>query len=145
MWAGEGPYLDEMKRRMVGLPVFFPGYVEGEELVRLYSSCDAFVFPSTTDTFGNVVLESQACGTPVIATDQGGPMENVLSDETGYIVRGNDKAALIDAMARMAESGEQRRAMGRKAREYAETRSMDQAFRRLLGNLSQEHRGFAGA
>jgi glycosyltransferase involved in cell wall biosynthesis len=57
----------------------FLGYREGKELAQLYSSADVFVFPSLTDTFGNVVLEALACGTPVAAHETGGPLD-ILTD-----------------------------------------------------------------
>ena len=93
--VGNGPYLEEFKHKMKGTPCFFTGYLTGEELAGVYASCDLFVFPSQTDTFGNVVLEAQASGLPVIVTDQGGPKENMLPGKTGLIVR----AGSTDGMA----------------------------------------------
>ena len=52
-----------------------------------YASADVFVFPSTTDTFGNVVLEAQASGLPVIVSDQGGPRELFKDGQSGFIVK----------------------------------------------------------
>lgn len=62
-----------------------------------------FVFPSATDTFGNVVLEAQAFGILVVVTDTGGPCENIVPDETGVIVPADSSAALADAIAAMAD------------------------------------------
>lgn len=70
--VGDGPYLQELKELLAGTPSIFTGYREGEELATIYASCDLFAFPSATDTFGNVVLEAQASGLPVIVTDSGG-------------------------------------------------------------------------
>ena len=70
---GDGPYREEMEQALGKTPTIFMGYVEGEALAEVYASCDLFVFPSTTDTFGNVVLEGQASGLPVIVTNCGGP------------------------------------------------------------------------
>ena len=75
--VGDGPYREELQTRCQGRPVVFTGLLEGEELAAAYASADAMVFPSTTDTFGNVVLEAQASGVPVIVTDLGGPAEIV--------------------------------------------------------------------
>ena len=55
-----------------------------------YASADIFVFPSTTDTFGNVILEAQACGLPVIVSDSGGPKELVEDGMNGLITRSRD-------------------------------------------------------
>ena len=52
---------------------FLPGYLAGEELAKAYASADIFVFPSTTDTFGNVIIEAQASGLPVVVSDSGRP------------------------------------------------------------------------
>ncbi len=128
--VGDGPYLKEMKREMEGYPCFFTGYKEGEELASIYASCDLFVFPSATDTFGNVVLEAQASGLPVIVTDKGGPKENLLPERTGLVVEANDAGALFQASRRLLASPERAEEMGRNARLYAETRSFDKAFNR---------------
>ena len=82
--AGDGPYLEEMKSALAGTRCCFTGAVMGETLDKLYASCDLFVFPSTTDTFGNVVLEAQASQLPVIVTDAGGPRENLIPGENGH-------------------------------------------------------------
>jgi glycosyltransferase involved in cell wall biosynthesis len=76
-----------MRQDMAGTPCLFTGYLEGEGLAAVFASCDLFVFPSTTDTFGNVVLEAQASGIPVIVSDSGGPHENVVPGETGFVTR----------------------------------------------------------
>ncbi len=60
--VGDGPYREEMQKLLP--EAVFTGYLEGEELAKAYASADVFVFPSTTDTFGNVVLEAQASGLP---------------------------------------------------------------------------------
>lgn len=128
--AGEGPYLDEMTTACKGLPCTFAGYVRGEALSQLYASCDLFVFPSTTDTFGNVVLEAQASGLPVIVTDQGGPSENVIHGKTGLVVCGDDVDALEAGMAEMISTPERIQQMGQAARQYMQVRSFDAAFMR---------------
>jgi len=61
-----------------------PGVLCGEELARAYASMDVFVFPSTTDTFGNVVLEAMASGVPPVVTDRGGPQFLVDQGTTGF-------------------------------------------------------------
>lgn len=126
--VGDGPYLEEMKQATRGLPCFFTGYLKGEELACAYASSDIFVFPSTTDTFGNVVMEAQASGLPVIVTDEGGPCENILSGETGLVVPGGDVGALARAMAKLAANPSQTARMGRAARRYMADRSFEAAF-----------------
>jgi glycosyltransferase involved in cell wall biosynthesis len=128
MVVGDGPYLDEMRGDLADSPATFSGYLTGDELAQVYASADVFVFPSTTDTFGNVVLEAQAAGIPVVVTDQGGPCENLLTGRTGTVVPGHDPAAFAAAMGRMAQLPEERRRMGVAAREYMVGRSFESQF-----------------
>jgi glycosyltransferase involved in cell wall biosynthesis len=65
----------------------FPGVLSGESLARAYANMDVFVFPSRTDTYGNVVLEALASGVPAIVTDSGGPRFIVRSGETGFVAK----------------------------------------------------------
>ncbi|MBC2735003.1 MAG: glycosyltransferase [Desulfobacteraceae bacterium] len=126
--VGDGPYLNEMKALLSDLPCTFTGALAGDDLAKAYASADIFVFPSTTDTFGNVVLEAQASGLPVVVSDQGGPCENMLPDTTGRVVPGNDVEALAAALNDILSNPRQRRAMGRAARRSMEERSFDAAF-----------------
>ena len=126
--VGEGPYLEEMKKDLTGKPVTFTGYLTGEDLAAAYASSTVFVFPSTTDTFGNVVLEAQASGVPVIVTDQGGPRENILPSRTGFIVRGNDTESFLQSIRLLVNDARMAGRMGRAARKYMEERSFEKAF-----------------
>jgi len=126
--VGDGPYLGELRDLLAGTPTIFTGYLEGEELAAMFATCDLFVFPSATDTFGNVVLEAQASGLPIIVTNQGGPMENILPGETGVVVAAGDENALYQAIAGLVADPELLRAMGRAGRAYAASRTIEQAF-----------------
>ena len=121
---GDGPYRKEMEERLGGYPVLFTGFLSGEELARGYASADLFVFPSATDTFGNVVLEAQASGLPVIVSDQGGPKELMTDGETGVIVRAGSRDDLLDSILSFLVEPERIRGMGRKARAYTEERQV---------------------
>jgi glycosyltransferase involved in cell wall biosynthesis len=126
--VGDGPYIEEMKEQLKGMPCTFTGYLEGEELSFVYASSDIFVFPSTTDTFGNVVLEAQASGIPVIVTDKGGPHENIIKDRTGFVVKADDPKDLFVTLQRVVAKPHIIRTMGISARNYMESRSFDGAF-----------------
>jgi glycosyltransferase involved in cell wall biosynthesis len=126
--VGDGPYADEMKILLKNYPVTFTGYLSGEPLCRVYASADLFVFPSTTDTFGNVVLEAQASGLPVIVSDLGGPCENMLDQQTGMIVKSDDEPALLSAMQQFLNTPGLRSQMAERARAYMEDRSFENAF-----------------
>ncbi|CCO22425.1 glycosyltransferase [Maridesulfovibrio hydrothermalis] len=126
--VGDGPYLKEMKQKLAGLPATFTGYLGGEDLAQCYASSDVFVFPSATDTFGNVVLEAQASGLPVIVTDFGGPCENLIEDKTGLIVEAGNTDAMVRAILRLSDHPELLQYMKRSARTYTEKRSFDAEF-----------------
>ena len=113
---------------MRGAPVTFTGYLAGEDLAEAYASSDLFIFPSTTDTFGNVVLEAQASGLPVIVSDQGGPMENLIDGETGHIIPAEDIEAYAQAVLNLADNPEKMRTMKDNARKYVEKRSFEAAY-----------------
>jgi glycosyltransferase involved in cell wall biosynthesis len=142
--VGDGPYLTEMQNHMQDLPCHFTGYLEGDELASLYASCDLFVFPSTTDTFGNVVLEAQASGIPVIVTDAGGPRENMIPGKTGIVVAANDEDSLYVGIQSLISSPKQLTQMGRAARRYMKDRSFESAFERTWAMYGGE-RGEQGA
>ncbi|MBN1106168.1 MAG: glycosyltransferase [Deltaproteobacteria bacterium] len=135
---GDGPYLPEMKGALEGFPVTFSGYLGGEDLAEAYASGDLFLFPSTTDTFGNVVLEAQASGLPVVVTDEGGPMENLIPGETGFVVHAGDTQAFVDTVMRMLERPELRQKMGARATEYMKSRTFDTAFLQLWESYRDE-------
>jgi phosphatidylinositol alpha 1,6-mannosyltransferase len=73
----------------------FPGVLRGEALSRAYANMDLFVFPSHTDTFGNVVLEALSSGVPAIVTPDGGPRYIVDEGQTGFIAEDEGFAAAI--------------------------------------------------
>ena len=83
--AGRGPE-EELLRKRLGADATFLGWLEGDELANTYASADLFVFPSTTDTFGQVILEAQASGLPVLAVRAGGPTELIEDGRTGCLV-----------------------------------------------------------
>jgi glycosyltransferase involved in cell wall biosynthesis len=128
IFVGDGPQLNELKEFMGGTPCTFTGYLEGEVLAEVYASCDVFAFPSATDTFGNVVLEAQASGLPVIVSDSGGPRENLVPGETGLIVRAGKAESLLDALETILSDDVKRKQMGLAARRFMEGRSYERAF-----------------
>jgi glycosyltransferase involved in cell wall biosynthesis len=105
--------------------VEFTGVLKGEPLSTAYANMDLFVFPSHTDTFGNVVLEALASGVPAIVTPDGGPCTIVRDGETGRIVPDNEFAAAVAAVLADPEKHEQ---MRQAARAYALTMSWDSVF-----------------
>jgi glycosyltransferase involved in cell wall biosynthesis len=122
---GDGPYRHEMEASLSGYPILFTGYLAGEQLQRGYASADLFVFPSATDTFGNVVLEAQASGLPVIVSDEGGPRELMIDGETGAVFRAGNKNSLTSAIRMLASDPERLSLMGQSARHFTLSNAPD--------------------
>lgn len=127
--VGDGPYRAELADKTVDPNVHFLGYQTGEELTKLYASADVFVFPSATDTFGNVVLEAQASGLPAVVVNRGGPANQVISDLNGFVVGVDDSERMAEAIARLVLDEELRQAMGAAARRRALSMTSEKAAR----------------
>ena len=82
--AGGGPE-EAALRELLGAHATFLGWLEGEKLARAYASADIFLFASRTDTFGQVVIEAQASGLPVVAVAEGGPLSLIEDGRTGRL------------------------------------------------------------
>ena len=133
--VGDGPYLKALKKAIPG--AHFTGYLSGPDLAAAFASADIFAFPSTTDTFGNVVLEAMASGLPCVVSDTGGPRELVREGETGFITRSLDVESFTNALQRLAEDPALRATLGRQARQSVEERSWSGAFEKFW-DLSEE-------
>jgi glycosyltransferase involved in cell wall biosynthesis len=121
--VGHGAERDWLQERLPRAE--FPGVLRGEELAAAYANMDLFVFPSHTDTFGNVVLEALASGVPAIVTPDGGPPTIVRDGRTGRIANDQDFAA---AVAAVLGNPAEHAAMREAARTYALTASWDSVF-----------------
>lgn len=124
--VGDGPQFMQLKHRYP--EVFFAGAKFGEELVQYYSMADAFVFPSRTDTFGLVMLEALACGTPVAAFPTEGPIDVIQSTDVGCLDH-NLKRATMTAL----------RKSRRKCRDYAIQFSWEKCTEQFFNNLQLAH------
>jgi glycosyltransferase involved in cell wall biosynthesis len=114
-----------MESDLEGYPALFTGYLSGEELLVGYASADLFVFPSATDTFGNVVLEAQASGLAVIVSDQGGPRELMVDGETGLVFAAGSQQDLLAAVRSLISDHRRIAEMGRAARQFTLTNAPD--------------------
>lgn len=125
--VGDGPYAPMMKEL---LPEgIYTGSLHREELAAAYASADFFVFPSTTDTFGNVVIEAQASGIPVIVSDVGGPKDLVEDGVDGFVTKGLDLDALTHAIATLCNEPDLRKRMGEASRARVAERDWTRAAR----------------
>ena len=125
--VGDGPYAAMMKEL---LPEgIYTGSLHREELAAAYASADFFVFPSTTDTFGNVVIEAQASGIPVIVSDVGGPKDLIEDGVDGLITKGLDLDALTAAITKLCDDPPLRKKMGEASRARVAERDWNRAAR----------------
>jgi phosphatidylinositol alpha 1,6-mannosyltransferase len=104
----------------------FTGFLDGEKLAEGYANMDVFVFPSETETFGNVVQEANASGVPAIVTNQGGPKFIVRHNETGFIVENLEDFAKFTL--ELMDNKEKFEKMKKSSREFALSRSWDAVF-----------------
>lgn len=117
--VGDGPYRAVVEQRLEGMPVVFTGYLHGDDLGDAFASSTMLVFPSTTETFGNVVLESLASGTPAAVADLGGPAEIVEDERTGLVLPAGHNAQWVARIAALLADAERLAQMRRAARTYA--------------------------
>jgi len=129
--VGDGPLREELERRLPD--ACFAGHREGTELAAWYASADLFVFPSTTETFGNVVLEAMASGVPAVVVDRGGVTDIVEDGRTGRITPANRPDALANATQELLGDLPLRTSMGSAAHEAAAARSWSVINRALVG------------
>ncbi|MGA3170272.1 MAG: glycosyltransferase [Chthoniobacteraceae bacterium] len=132
VFVGDGPYMKELRDALPG--AIFTGYLSGADLAGAFASADIFVFPSTTDTFGNVVLEAMASGLPAVVSDTGGPRELVKNGVTGYVTRSLDVEDFTTATERLVADPALRETMRTNALAAVRDRDWSEAFERFWAN-----------
>lgn len=125
-FVGEGPYRGELQTLLPD--AIFTGVLRGTELGQAYASADLFVFPSTTDTFGNVVIEAMAAGLPVAVSDVGGPKELIRSPLQGCVLPARQQAQWVQGLAAMLQALPSKSDREQLSRQIREERSWDRAF-----------------
>jgi glycosyltransferase involved in cell wall biosynthesis len=132
--AGDGPIRGELESRMPD--AHFPGYLHGKDLSEVYASADIFLFPSTTETLGNVVQEALSSGLPAVVSDIGGCKEIVHRSHGGLIAKAKDPYAFYEKCKRLIEDEElynQKQSNGLK---FAEEQKWD----KINGKLIEEYK-----
>lgn len=124
--AGQGPMLAELRATLDD--AVFTGVLDRRQVAEAFASADIFCFPSRTDTAGNVVLEAQASGLPVVVSDAGGPRENMTHAATGFVVDGTSAEAWANRLEPLLRSRQRRAAFGEAARRYGLARSWESAL-----------------
>lgn len=118
----------------------FAGVRRGGDLARHYASGDLFLFPSVTETFGNVTLEALASGVPVVAYDYGAAREHMRKTDVGACVSLHDREGFVAAAVALADDAPRRRRLRESARaavEGLDPASVAASFAELLGDLAR--------
>jgi len=129
IFAGDGPMRAELAAMCP--EAMFLGSIPHARVAEAMASADAFLFPSATDSLGNVVLEAQACGLPVLVTNQGGPQEHMVHGTTGWVCQAGSAHAFADRLAGWLLTPGERRIMGEAAVTYAVARNWPAALEPL--------------
>lgn len=134
--VGDGPYRAEMQRALAAgdSHAAFLGFRFGDELSRIYASSDVFVFPSTTDTLGQAVMEAQCSGLPVVVTDRGGPKGVVDDGATGFVLPPADGAGAerwTETLTRLLTDAALRTRMGAAAHDKIAPMSIRHSLRQF--------------
>ena len=133
--AGDGP-AEERCRREAPKGAVFTGKLSGRPLSEFYASADVFVFPSITETFGNVVLEAMASGLALIAPDWGATTE-LATTETALQFPADDPAALAQRVEQLVSDPSLRRRLAGAALAVASSRTWDSVFDRLVADYCE--------
>jgi glycosyltransferase involved in cell wall biosynthesis len=140
--VGDGPLLAALRESLPD--AVFTGALCREAVAEAFASADCFVFPSATDTAGNVVLEAQASGLPVVVSGSGGPRENMVAGQTGTVCLRNEAEEWAEAIAAVLAQPA-RTHLSRSARQYALTRTWERALRPLYRAYHDVHAGATAA
>jgi glycosyltransferase involved in cell wall biosynthesis len=132
--AGDGPSADVLRQQaeQMRIPAHFLGFTGLPELRCWYAASDVFLFPSPTETFGNVVLEAMACRTPVVCADTGGVTDTVVHEVTGLRCTSGDPGAFAAALSRLYRSPALRERLAARGLAYSLRQSWDAIFETLL-------------
>jgi glycosyltransferase involved in cell wall biosynthesis len=144
--VGDGPARARLAGRHPEL--LFAGMRVGEDLAAHYASADLFLFPSLTETFGNVTTEALASGLPVVGFDYAAAGERVVSGHNGWLAPVGDEAAFVDAAQRLAGDAALRRQLATNARASVLDADWDAIARRLadvIEGVVQGHEARSGA
>jgi glycosyltransferase involved in cell wall biosynthesis len=128
--AGEGPIRNELEALMPG--AIFLGQLDGKELSHAYASADLFVFPSTTETFGNVIIEAMASGTVPVCAREGGAAGVVQHGVTGSLTTPRDPGDLTMAINELLDAPARREALSMQAIEFARRQTWQNIFQQMI-------------
>ncbi|MCE7790956.1 glycosyltransferase family 1 protein [Salipaludibacillus sp. CUR1] len=134
--AGDGPLLSQLQAAEPEKTTF-TGFLKGERLAEVYASSDVFIFPSSTETFGNVVLEALSSGLPVIGADKGAVPHLIDHGSTGFLCPPKHTQSFVKHTETLLWNEEYRKQMSDRARKFALTQSWDDIFSGLIGGYEE--------
>ena len=137
MFIGDGPERAWLER--AAPDALFEGFLTGDDLPVAVASADVFLFPSDTETFGNVTLEAMASGLPAVCADATGSRSLVLPDVTGFLAPVGDDDALFEAVSALVTDAGLRHRMGQAGR----TRSLSYSWDGAMGGLMSRYEALA--
>ena len=129
--VGDGP--DRVFAEQQLPKAIFLGFQGGDDLANAYAASDIFIFPSDSESFGNVTLEAMASGLPSVCADATGSRSLVVAGETGFLLAAEDAAGFAGAVNRLAGDQALRKRMGDAGRARALTFSWEETLGRMLG------------
>ncbi|HET7627100.1 MAG TPA: glycosyltransferase family 1 protein [Bacillales bacterium] len=129
--VGDGPYRKHLENHFQGTDTVFTGYLHGMELARAYASSDVFVFPSTTETLGLVILEAMASGLPVVAANSGPTAEQIEDGVTGVLYEPEVDGSLVKKIS-LLKNEKFRAGLARAGREASRGRQWEEPSRQLI-------------
>lgn len=101
--VGDGPHRLQLEKYFEGTRTVFTGFLHGDELSSAFASADAFVFPSTTETLGLVIMEAMASGLPVVAAESGPTKEQVEDQKNGLLYNSKDPDSLKNSILQLED------------------------------------------
>ena len=131
-FVGDGPSRPHLEKLFAGTDTRFIGYLQGEELISAYTSADAFLFPSTMETLGLVLLEAMACGLPIIAA-RSAPTLQLVGEGAGLLYDGDDPASLALAVRRLRDEDGLQERLAAGSRQASARRGWEAPTRQLVG------------
>lgn len=142
--VGDGPLRAELAARQLE-HVHLLGEVHGPTLATLYASCDAFLFPSQTDTFGNAVVEALAAGLPVVVAAGSAAAEHCVHGQNGFVVEGAEPGEIAMRLSWLLQNPPLRARMAQECRAWARRYDLEEAAHELYVCYRQVLRRAGGA
>lgn len=141
--AGDGPIRTELEQLMP--KAIFLGHLNTKLIATAFASSDAFIFPSKTETFGNVTLEAMACKNVPICAATGGALDLIHEEENGFLIEPDDTDGFVTAINTLANNPSLRETMATHALAFARQQSWDAIVEKMLGFYSSAINNFPAA